>query len=135
MIRLGAALALNLALAAALFAPTVAPRVDPVAPALTRIVALGDRPIGGDAPPGGWRFALDRVIQARGTPEQRRAAAALRPPPPPRRDLRAALQADAVGMARVLGPDRVAAFVGARETLSRSVGEGRVWTRLRDGAP
>lgn len=134
MIRPLAALLLNLALGAALLAPAPhPPRVDPIAPALTRIATLGDRPIGGDAArgaPGGWRLALDRTVRAVGTPEQRRAAESVRPPPPPAGDLRAVLQADAVAMARVLGPDRVAAFVAERERLSGVLGEGRVWSRL-----
>lgn len=130
----GIALALGIdgLLAAALARPRAVPVVHPVAPPLTRIAALGDHPIGGEGPtPGmGWRLALEQTVQATGTPAQRAEAVAIRPAPPPPGTGRALLQADAVAIAGVLGPARVARILAEKEHLGDTTGEGQVWDEI-----
>ena len=130
--KIGLALLLDGLLAWALLRPHEVPAVHPLAPPLTRIAALGDRPVGGEGTPPspGWRVALDRTIRAVGTPAQRQSLAGIQPPPSRPTDRRSPLQADAAAMAAVLGPARVAESVARTEERAAWVGEGRVWDEL-----
>ncbi len=130
--KLVLALALDGLLVAALLRPAVTPVVHPVAPPLTRISALGDHPIGGDGPPPSatWRIALERTVQAVGTPAQRAEILPLRPPPPPAGEGRQRIQADALAIGRLLGPDRVERILAQKETLGDLYGEGLVWDQI-----
>ena len=130
--RLVLVLVLDGLLAGALLRPLVPPVVHPVAPPLTRIRALGDHPIGGDGPPPSatWRIALDRTVRAVGTPAQRAEIAQLRPPAPPPGDGRLRIQADALAIGGLLGPDRVERILARKETLGDLYGEGLVWNQI-----
>ena len=103
--------------------------LQPVAPPLTRIAALGDAPLlpepsgGGPAPPPDH------------DPHRHQAA----PPHPPGpaqggsdlgHVLRLQVEADAIAMVELLGPERVAAAVAHRESLSALLGETRTWDEL-----
>lgn len=118
--------------------------IHPVAPPLTRIAALGDAQLGVAGPPsrGLLRLAVQRAVQQVGTPAQRSAAAAQALTPPATggsglagwvanadrsRALRLVIEADAVALAELLGPERVLAFIARKEDLSEWYGEGRVW--------
>jgi hypothetical protein len=126
------ALGLDGLLAAANVAPAHQLVIHPVAPPLTRIAALGDAQLGVASPParGLLRLAAQRAVQQVGSPAQRRDATF---PPPDRaraersRALRLAVEADAIALANLLGPERVRAFVARKEDLSEWYGEGRVW--------
>lgn len=94
--------------------------IDPIAPPLTRIESLGDRPLGPTA-----------------APPQPGARPAGPPPPgqPPGPDprghsLRVAVEADASAIARVLGPERVAWALASRESLSADIAETATWQAL-----
>lgn len=113
--------------------------LHPVAPPLTRLDALGDHPLasGQATPPNALRRAVDRVIAATGDADQRmlsddvRASeSALTPLRGRAGALRHEVTADALAIAGVLGPERLAAVVAARESLARSVGETAVWAEL-----
>ena len=107
--------------------------VHPIAPPLTRIAALGDAPLGVAGPPsrGLVRMAVERTVQTVGSAEQK---AALRFAPPnaatlqQSRLLRLSIEADAVRLANVLGPERVGVIVAQKENLSEWYGEGRMWS-------
>ncbi len=131
-VALALVLVLDALLAWAVFRPTTTPVVYPLAPPLTRISALGDHPIGGDGPPphASWRLALEATLQAVGTPAQQAELAALRPTPPAPSPGRALIQADAVAIARVLGPERVRLILANKETLGATYGEGRIWDQI-----
>lgn len=126
------ALGLDGLLAAANLPPAHELVLHPVAPPLTRIAALGYAQLGVAGPPsrGLLRLAVQRAVQQVGTPAQRSPAAA---PPPDRpraersRALRLAIEADAVALAELLGPERVQVMVARKEDLSEWYGEGRVW--------
>ncbi len=129
---LGCALALDGVLAGANLRGAPVLTLHPVAPPLTRIAALGDATLGVAPPParGLLRIAVQRAVQQIGTPEQRSAARF--PPPDPAqiersRGMRVQVEADAVALAQVLGPDRVEEIMRHKEDLSEWYGEGRVW--------
>lgn len=141
-------LALNALLATARPAADPEPVVlHPLAPPMTRIAALGDRPLDPEAspppPPAELLRRLTPVVAQGGDPEQRRLLEAARaaegkvmPLLPRSQALRLAVEADAMALAEVLGPARVTAFVAHREALSAVYGETLVWTNLaRDLAP
>lgn len=127
------ALGLDALLAVASLQPARALTIHPVAPPLTRIAALGDTTLGTTTrgPTRGLlKIAVQHAVRQVGTPEQK---AASRFPPPDQagiersRALRLQIEADAVGLAEVLGPDRVELIVQHKEDLSEWYGEGRVW--------
>ena len=99
--------------------------LQPVAPPLTRIAALGDAPLlpepsgGGPPPPPGHD-------------PHRHIAAPPHPPGPADLGhvLRLQVEADAIAMVELLGPERVAAAVAHRESLSALLGETRTWDDL-----
>lgn len=155
-IRGAVALAVGINLALSLARPVPAfTLLHPVAPPLTHIPEMGERTLQPQeeppAPPaaggerqagprgGGLRWALDRVVRAQGTPEQRAALGALGgteaaiPALAARAlTLRIAVEADAAAVAGAVGAERLEAFLGAREALSASMGEARVWADARD---
>lgn len=95
--------------------------LQPVAPPLTRISALGDAPLLPEPPP------------PPGPPPGAPPPAA--PPPGPGASplghaLRVQVEADAIALAEILGPDQVDAAVDRREALSAMVGETRTWDDL-----
>lgn len=109
--------------------------VHPVAPPLTRVPGSGLDTIasGAPTPTGALRRAVATVIRATGTPEQQAAARGLDGPPADTRranELRAAIQADAVAMITLLGPDRVEPMLRARPALSAAYGEVHVWEAI-----
>jgi len=106
-------LCLGLALGRRLAAPPGLVVVDPLAPPLTRIASLGDRTVGPEPRP----------------PPQRR------PPPsggadPRGHSLRLAVEADALAIAEVLGPERVGWALAQREELSAAYAETATWQAL-----
>lgn len=129
------ALLVDLALLGALRTPSAAPGVvHPVALPLTRIAALGDRPLlRPRATLPAWT-AVDLLGRHLSLPAQRDALERLRRESARgaaahgRADtLRLALARDAVEMARVLGPERVRAGLALREQLAAHYGEQRTW--------
>lgn len=133
-VLIGLALGLDAAMAVALLRAPAGPVVHPLVPPLTRVDELRDHPLAAapPAPPDRLRRGVADVVQATGTPEQRAAVAAFgRPPEGHARavELRIAVEADALGIADVMGPERVAAAVAERERLADAVGEGRLWAR------
>ena len=137
--------AVNAALALAhLRVPPATAWVHPVAPPLTRIDALGDRPLApAPGPPPDRPADLARAVAAAvardAAPEGRRAATALTDAAGAldgrhqrARDLRIAVQDDAVALAEALGPERTGAVTAARDDLSRRLAEGRVWAQAAE---
>ena len=132
--RIGAAARLAAAAAGFVMVAAVAQRpapfdevvIQPVAPPLTRIQALGDAPLAGATPPPG--------------PPRSPGPPPMGPPPgppsdaggalPPGQLLRLQVEADAIAMAEVLGPERVDAAIARREALSAMVGEAATWSGL-----
>jgi len=136
--RIGAAARLAAAAAGFVLVAAVAQRpapfdevvIQPVAPPLTRIQALGDAPLAGATPPPG--------------PPRSPGGPPMGPPPgpppgppsdaggalPPGQLLRLQVEADAIAMAEVLGPERVDAAIARREALSAMVGEAATWSGL-----
>lgn len=108
-------LCLGLAVVRRLGAESALVVVDPLAPPLTRIASLGDRTLGPAMSPG---------------PPPR-------PPPPagghgdPRgHNLRLQVEADALAIAEVLGPERVGWALAEREALSATLAETATWRAL-----
>ena len=132
---LALATALDAVLAALLLARPPTAWIHPLAPPLTRIEALGDRTLGPEIPPvraADLLAALEALGRETGAvvPGPRLAAgeAARLPPLADRANrLRLQVEEDALALASVLGPDRVARIVEAREALSAAVGEGATW--------
>lgn len=113
--------------------------LHPVAPPLTRLDALGDHPLadGVPIPPDALRRAVERVVSAVGDEDQKALLGEIRAVEAgfaPRRgragELRQRVVGDAVALAEVVGPERLAAIAGAREVLARSVGETAVWAEV-----
>ena len=142
-LRLALALALNAALVVAWLRPQPPAWLHPVAPPLTRIAALGDLALGAPGggpppmPPGELTRRLEQAARQGTSAPQRALLERLGPlrgqlPPLAERGqrLRVAVEYDAVALAEALGPERVAACVARRETLSAMVGETRVWEAL-----
>lgn len=132
---LGLVVLVDLALLAALRTPAPAPVVvHPVALPLTRIAALGDRPLlRPRATLPAWT-AVDLLGRQLFLPEQQAALGRLRNEAARgaaghgRADeLRLALARDAVEMAEVLGAARVYAGLARREGLAARYGEQRTW--------
>ncbi|MFZ5477115.1 MAG: hypothetical protein ACOZNI_10100 [Myxococcota bacterium] len=78
---------------------------------------------------------MRRAVLAVGTPEQKAAVQRLAPPDVRARverahALRLAIQEGVVEGIAVLGPDRVAAMLAAREDLSARYGEAKVWREV-----
>jgi hypothetical protein len=141
--------------------PTRGPAwIHPVVPPLTRVAALGDRPLVAStgAGPGasvGLRPAdmarlLENVLRRGATPAQQAELSELRrlgkaagapagpgsgPPAAAMHgmELRLAMEEDATALAGALGPDRVALFLAQKELLSDELGEGAVWDRAARG--
>lgn len=130
LIALVAALDVGLALVSPKPAHTVVLAI--VAP-LTRVPGLGLGPAA-MAPTSkeAVRQALVRVIEETGTPEQRAWLVKLRSPPnrEPLEAARRAMQADAVALATLLGPERVQAMLAARPALATKYGELRIWDEV-----
>jgi hypothetical protein len=105
--------------------------VQLVAPPLTRIAALGDAPLAPETGPGGPAPHPPGGPHAGAPPHGPPG-----PPPnavdgvPPEHALRVAVEADAIAIAEVLGPARVAAGVRQREALSGMLAETAVWDDL-----
>ena len=103
---------LDVVLAVPLLAEPGAVWIHPLAPPLTRVEALGDRPLGPE-------IRYPPTAEAPRMPELMAEAARVR----------VQVEQDALRMAAVLGPDRVGRMVAAREALSDAVGEGAAWDR------
>lgn len=112
--------------------------LHPVAPPLTYIPAMAERTLGPETRvphESGLMLALSRVIAATGTTPQREALARIQHPDPEKtreriahaRELRIAVEQDAIAIAEALGPERTGAIVAAREALGAQYGEERVW--------
>ena len=146
-----AAAGLNLGLAV-VEAPPARVVLHPVPPPLTRIPAMDGRPLADGPPPveaapllSALARTLDEGPASPDTPALRRRLDAARGTVPrigglveEGARLRAEVQDDAVAIAAVLGPERVAWIVADKEALAASVGEGRVWAEagaLFSGAP
>lgn len=100
--------------------------VDPLAPPLTRIAALGDRSIGLPAAPPG---------PALGGAPQGPPLAGQGPPPAPPADprghaLRVQVEADALALAELLGPEQLEWALAQRERLSATYAETAAWQEL-----
>ncbi|MCB9742366.1 MAG: hypothetical protein H6741_06135 [Alphaproteobacteria bacterium] len=115
--------------------------LHPLAPPMTRIAALGDRPLDPEAapppPPAELLRRLTPLVAQGGDAEQRRlleraraAEGRVAPLLPRSQSLRLAVEADAVALSEALGPARVTRFVADREPMSARLGETLVWTRL-----
>ncbi len=150
--------AINLALAAAPRPPSTA-WIHPVAPPLTHIPELGEPMLGtveavpavppaiahapaprapGAPPLRGLAGAVERVVRATGSAEQRAAIVALRardratlPLAERATALRRAVQAHAVAIASALGDARVGRILARKDALSTELGEGRAWEAAR----
>lgn len=154
-----ALVSLNLGLFLARPAATVL-WVYPVAPPLTHIPEMAEPLLGAaEAPPAqppggahggpqggprglpGYAGLVDRVIRTVGSAEQKIAVGKLRPADTQAlrqraMQLRLAVQADAIVIAEVLGPERVATILARKDTLSTRYGEGRAWaTAIERTAP
>ncbi len=101
--------------------------LQPVAPPLTRIASLGDAPLlpepvdGGPPPPAG---APPRPHPERPGPGPGPGSADLG------HILRLQVEADAIALVELLGPERVQAAVAQRESMSALLGETRTWDDL-----
>jgi len=89
--------------------------IDPLAPPLTRIASLGDRTLGPEPRP---------------PPQLRQAPPPSRPADSRGHTLRLAVEADALAIAEVLGPERVGWALAQREELSASLAETATWNAL-----
>ena len=98
-------------------------------------------PQGGPRGLPGYAGLVDRVIRTVGSAEQKVAVGKLRPADTRAlqqraMELRLAVQTDAVVIAEVLGPERVATILARKDTLSTRYGEGRAWaTAIERTAP
>ncbi|MBN1337186.1 MAG: hypothetical protein JXB39_14600 [Deltaproteobacteria bacterium] len=129
---------LDLVLSVGLLASRETPVIHPLAPPLTRIDALGDSTLGPEVRfdrAGDLLLALETLERRSGMPVPN-----LHVPPEEQARLhqrveeagrlRVRIEQDALDLAGVLGSDRVAALLDAREAASDAVGEGAAWDRV-----